>query len=170
MFSTSATNALIFVFDAKDFTFIKYFGITKCYERCLTTSKDLIYLGRTKSFNRSELLAIDRGNYSTIREVNYSGDVLSNIFVECENQILVLCFSESKVKFHIYDRALNFKRELEIIYEWPQTMRVVRSRFRQEQLFLMVEDKLLVFNTLGMNTHSITTGIEGTVHNRYSDI
>ena len=156
VFSTNATNAQIFVFDAKDFTFIDSFGITKFYEKCLTTSKDLIYLGRYKSYNRSELLSIDRGDYSIIREVNYTGDVLSNIFVECENQILVLCVFDSKVKFHIYDRALNFKREVEIIYEWPQTMEVVRSRFRQEQLFLMIEDKLLVFNTLGMNTHSIT--------------
>lgn len=155
VFSTDATNALIFVYNARDFTFIDSFGITKFYEKCLTTSKDIIYLGRLKNYNRSELLAIDRRDYSTIRGIDYQGNALSNIFVESENQILVLCVLEGKVKFHIYDRTLNFRRELEIIYEWPETMDKVRSRFRQEQLFILIEDKLLVFNNLGVNTRSI---------------
>ena len=75
-----------------------------------------------------------------------------------ENLVYVLTSSDKTFKFKIYDRALNFKEERDLCYEWPESKPTISAKQIQELFYILINEQLLVFTKEGKNTHSIILG------------
>ena len=166
VFSTDA-DTVISIYDAITFTSVGKIGQDGYSERGIATNTDFIYVGYYKNYNFTYELAVyhkDRSIFNTMNCV----DEISNIFVEFENKVFVLCVAKSKVKFRIYNRALYYQGEREFVYQWPKSLSKIRSRFIDEHLYVLIDKQFLVFNTFGLNTHSVSLGGKciGMIRNR----
>ena len=126
---------------------------------CVATNKDYVYYCLYYPSNHSYILTAY--NKDTCLSRFISQDEINNIFVESENTVLVLCVAKNKVILRTYNRALYYQREIEVVYQWPDSLSEMRSRLRDEKLYILLDKQFLLFNTFGRKTHSIRMG--GTV-------
>ena len=157
IFSTNANSKKIGVYDAITFSYVKEISIGSGI-RCIATNKDYVYLGMFRlsiSDFPSYLSIYSKGSF--LRSVNFQNET-SNIFVESENKVFVLCVAKNKLSFHIYNKALYLQGEREFVYQWPDSLSEIRSQFKDEKLYILHDKQFLVFNSFGKNTHSIKMG------------
>ena len=145
----------IAVFCTKDFAFITHFGKNGCHSDSIATSKEFVYVGQreyTSIFGTYQIVQYTNSDYSIIQTLDTSSN---GIFVTSENQIYLLSFSDQTFKFHIYDRALNFKEERNLCYQWTKSEPIILAKQRHELFYMVFNQKLLVFTQEGKNIHSI---------------
>ena len=148
----------ISVFNANDFAFNVEFGQGEFTAHCIATSKEFVYVGYVIRFWQDRLIQYKYSDYSVVKTI-YTNKFSSGIFISSENRVYVLSYSDKTYKFHIYDRALNFKEERDLCYLWPETISgrsmTKPAKQREELFYILFDEQLLVFTQEGKNIRSI---------------
>ena len=148
----------ISVFNANDFAFIVQFGQDTYKAYCIATSKEFVYVEYITRYWPDRLVQYKYSDYSIVKTI-YTNKFSSGIFISSQNRVYVLGYSGKTYKFYIYDRALNFKEERDLCYQWPETISdwsITKPAKQREELFYILFDKqLLVFTQEGKNIRSI---------------
>ena len=157
---SAVDEVFIAVFNANDFTFIVQFGGSEYLTDCIATSQEFVYVGchsRHSKYKSSQLIQYKNSDYSIVKTI-----WTISIGIMCsENLVYVLTSSNKTFKFRIYDRALNFKEERDLCYEWLESDEFepfISAKQIQELFYIFFNKHILVFTKEGKNTHSIIFG------------
>ena len=145
----------IAVFNANDFTFIVQFGGSEYFTDCIATSQEFVYVGHSRhsKYIPSQLIQFKNSDYSIVKTLS-----TSSIGIMCPENLVYVLTSDRTFKFQIYDRALNFKEERDLCYEWPKYTHIISAKQIQKLFYIFFNEQLLVFTKEGRNIHSIILG------------
>ena len=140
----------VFVYNINDFEFIQEFGDTNYPPLCVAASREFIYVVSTNK----QIVQYKSRDYSSVGTMgtwdskNYFQII--GIAVSEENQVFVINKS-SQIK--IYDRALNFKKEikleLENIDESNQNITIISILMGEDRIYLLSDKKVLLVVSVG---------------------
>ena len=145
----------IVIFNANDYSFVARFGEKRNSASCIGTSKEFVYIIVYNMFVYPSLVQYRNSDYSIVKTILNLKTSPRGIFIISENQVYILTYSDKTFKFQIYDRALNFKEERDLCYEWPESEPTISAKQIQELFYILINTQLLVFTKEGKNIRSI---------------
>lgn len=102
-----------------------------------------------------EVIAYRNSDFSEVTSSKNCGKPILGIFVNSKEQLFVICGLVSGCRIRIFDRSLKFKKEFNLNYELPGSVREWLVRMREDLLYFIIETQLFVFNNEGKYIHSV---------------